>query len=98
MSELPSAVVQNPACGACGLETTFDGDRFVCEACQLGFARDDCRAFFLDPDIEPCGVPCDNRWHGDHLIKRGTGYDCNSCKLPAGHQSLHWTGCQTRPA
>ncbi|MBN7567095.1 hypothetical protein ACM0AZ_25015 [Mycobacteroides abscessus subsp. massiliense] len=98
MIGLPAASVQNPACGACVGETTYGGDKFICEDCQLGFSRDDFAASSLDPDAEPCGAPCDNFWHGDHKIKQGYGYDCSPCKLPTGHTSLHWTGCEPRPA
>lgn len=93
---LPDAVVQNPACGACGAETAFHGDHFACEDCQLNFHLDDYSASFLDPASEPCGVPCDNSWHGDHMIRQGLRYDCGTCELPAGHRSLHWTSCQPK--
>lgn len=97
MSELPSAVVQNPACGVCGCETTFSDGQFICEDCQLCFDHPNLSASFLDPTAEPCGAPCDNTWHGDHKIQQGTGYDCGACKLPTGHWStLHWTGCLPR--
>jgi len=97
VSALPSAEHQSPSCGACGSETTFDGDDFVCEDCQLAFEPNYLNASFLNPEAEPCGSPCDNSWHGDHKIKRGFGYDCNPCQLPAGHESFHWTGCQSKP-
>ncbi|BBX30569.1 hypothetical protein GCM10009632_04860 [Mycolicibacterium alvei] len=97
MSELPSAVVQNPACGVCGCETTFDDGYFVCEDCQLRFDQPNFGASFLDPTVQPCGARCDNAWHGDHKIQPGAGYDCGACKLPTGHTSiLHWTGCLPR--
>jgi hypothetical protein len=99
MSELPRAVPQNPACGACGVETRcYGGDDFQCEDCELCFdPNDDFSASFSDPSAEPCGAACENFWHGDHKIKKGTGYDCGTCKLPIGHTSLlHWTGCQAK--
>ena len=97
MSVLPDAVQQNPACGACGNETRWHrGGDWCCEDCQLYFRAGDLSAAFLDPDSEPCGNPCDNSWHGDHNIKPGLGFDCSPCKLPAGHISLHWTGCQSK--
>lgn len=38
MSELPRAVPQNPACGACGDEIICYGDDdFQCEHCELCF-------------------------------------------------------------
>lgn len=96
MSKLPDAVLQSPACGACGSETSHDGDHFYCEDCQLGFNTDDLSAFFLNPDTEPCGFSCDNYWHGNHIIQQGQGYDCGTCMLPAGHESMHWSGCQPK--
>lgn len=96
MSALPEASVQNPACGACHGETHFDGDNFYCEDCQLSFDCDDLSASFLDPEAEPCGYGCDNLWHDDHKIKQGVGFDCGICKLPTGHTSMHWTGCQSK--
>lgn len=96
--ELPDAQMQNPACGACGSETSDQGDEYVCEDCQLAFDHDDLDARFLNPDVEPCGRPCDNWWHGDNRIRSGLGFDCGTCHLPAGHVSMHWTGCQKREA
>lgn len=97
MSALPQAVPQDPACGACNGETYFDGDCYTCEDCQLCFdPNDDFDASFIDPDAEPCGVACDNGWHGDNKIKQGLGYDCGTCKLPARHKSFHWTGCDIK--
>lgn len=99
MSRLPSAVHQSPACGACGGDTRCDRGVFICEDCQLRFDPDDLGASFLDPKAETCGVQCSNYWHADHLIERGRGFDCGTCRLPSGHQShLHWTNCQPRPA
>lgn len=96
MSALPDAVQQHPACGVCGVETDADGDDFVCRDCQLVFDHDDLSASFLNPETPACGAPCDNTWHGDNLITPGIGYDCGDCKLPSGHQSLHWTGCRSK--
>jgi hypothetical protein len=99
MSELPAAVPQNPACGACGCECRRSRSRlFQCEECELVFdPRHDFAASFLDPDAEPCGRACDNYWHGDHVIELGRGFNCGRCLLPSGHTSLHWTGCVPVP-
>ncbi|OFB37950.1 hypothetical protein BA059_16770 [Mycolicibacterium sp. (ex Dasyatis americana)] len=91
---LPNAERQPPACGACGGDTYYD-DGFVCEDCQLFFDRDSLEASFIDPGAKVCGAACDNTWHGDHKIKPGTGFQCGTCQLPAGHTSLHWRDCQT---
>lgn len=97
MSALPDAAQQNPACGCCGGETrAYEAEGFTCEDCQLRFDARDLSASFLDERTPPCEAPCDNSWHGDHKIKQGTGYDCGTCKLPAGHDSMHWTGCQPK--
>ncbi|MDH6199221.1 hypothetical protein M2272_005889 [Mycobacterium frederiksbergense] len=90
---LPNAEHQCPACGACGGETCYD-DGFVCEDCQLFFNRDSLEASFLDPGDKECREPCDNKWHGDHLIKPGWKFQCGTCELPAGHKSLHFYDCQ----
>ncbi|MBM7280335.1 hypothetical protein JTZ10_21560 [Gordonia rubripertincta] len=95
---LPSAEHQSPSCGACQSETSHDGDDFVCEDCQLAFDSYTLEARFLDEDVEPCGKPCENTWHGDHKIHRGQGYRCHPCQLPKGHEEFggwhHWTGCE----
>lgn len=96
MSALPAAEHQSPACGACGAETWFDGDSFICDDCQLQFDPENLGASFLDSDAEACGKPCDNTWHGDNKIRLGIGYDCNPCQLQTGHKSLCWTGCEAR--
>ncbi len=97
MSALPDARPQNPACGCCNDETVAnDSNGFTCEDCRLWFDADDLSASFLDPSDEPCNAPCDNSWHGDNKIQPGFGYDCGTCKLPAGHASMHWTGCQQK--
>ena len=102
LSELPDAVPQLPACGACGSETNcVERDYVYCEDCQLSFDADTFRASFLDPNAEPCGAACDNFWHGHDKIKPGMRFDCGTCLLPAGHNpAMHWTGClpATRPA
>lgn len=95
MSVLPDGEHQPPACGACCGDTRFDGDDFVCDDCQLVFTPDSLQASFLDPDAQTCGAKCDNYWHGDNEIQVGMGYRCGTCALPAGHESLHWTGCQS---
>jgi hypothetical protein len=94
--ELPCAVQQDPACGACGRETVDNGDGFTCVDCQLSFDTYDLSPSFLDPEAAPCGAPCDNSWHSDHRIRQGLRFDCGTCQLPAGHKSFHWTGCQRR--
>ena len=96
MGALPDAVVQSPACGACHGETYFEGNCHVCVDCRLRFDLEDLSASFLDDEDEPCGAPCDNSWHGDGKIREGIGYDCGACKLPADHESMHWTGCQSK--
>lgn len=92
MSALPAALVQNPACGACGDETIcYGGDDLQCESCELCFdPNDNFAASFLDPEAKPCGLPCDNYWHN----KPGQGFGCSPCGLPTGHTSPHWTGCE----
>ena len=35
--KLPYCSIQNPACGACGSETSHDGDSFCCEPCGLDY-------------------------------------------------------------
>lgn len=74
MSALPNAVPQNPACGACGIETRWHVLGYQCEECLLVFddVNSDLAASFLNPDAEPCGVACDNYWHGDHKDQAGT--------------------------
>lgn len=97
MSRLPEATHQEPACGACGADTrVVDSDWYECEDCCLYFDSDTLAASFADPDVEMCGEPCDNSWHGDNKIRQGLGFDCNPCQLPAGHTSMHWTGCQSK--
>ena len=95
MSTLPDAELQNPACGVCEREIRcYSRDEMVCEHCQLAF-DDKLAASFLNPNDPVCGVSCDNSWHGPHRIKRGHGYECGTCQLPASHEGgLHWTGCR----
>lgn len=96
MSGLPDARPQNPSCGCCENETrSYDADGFTCEDCELWFDSN-LRASFLDPDAEPCNAPCENGWHGDNKIWPGFGFDCGTCKLPSGHTSMHWTGCERK--
>lgn len=95
---LPDAEVQFPSCGVCARETDYDGEVFTCDDCLLEFDRDTYTAAFRDPTAEACGKPCDNQWHADNRIKAGIGYHCGTCKLPAGHTSRYWTGCQQRAA
>lgn len=94
VSDLPDAILQSPACGVCRAETDDDVDRFVCHRCGLVFDSDTLTASFLNPDDPACGEPCDNYWHGNNKIRAGRGYRCDTCRLPAGHESFHWTGCK----
>lgn len=95
---LPNAEPRHPSCGACQSETDYNGDGFVCHDCQLVFDSETLEARFLDESAEPCGTPCDNTWHGDHMIRRGYGFRCHPCQLPKGHNKSddwdHWTGCE----
>lgn len=93
---LPYCRAQNPACGACGSDTDFDGDVFVCWGCCLNYGdgEDETVAEFLDEETAACNIPCSNFWHGDNMIAKGGGYDCNPCALPNGHENMHWTNCQ----
>jgi len=93
-SALPNAENQNPSCGCCIGETRFTDDAFECDDCLLTFDPLALTASFTDPETPVCGYECDNWWHGDHKIKRGQGYRCGTCALPAGHTSFHWTGCK----
>ncbi|UXE05419.1 hypothetical protein SEA_RENNA12_68 [Arthrobacter phage Renna12] len=90
MSELPSCIVQSPACGACGSDTEHDGDSFVCFDCGLNYGegREDEPATFLDEELPACGKACDNSWHPT------LGLTCGECKLPEGHKSDCWTDCK----
>ena len=94
MTGLPDAVLRCPHCGACGAETTSEDGYFACYDCLLMFDRA-MEASFLDPDAEPCGEPCDNSWHKPGAIKQGYGFACHPCRLPKGHASEHWTGCES---
>lgn len=97
-TRLPDATQQNPACGVCGSETHHDFDAFICDDCQLTFDEFTLEASFLDPTAETCGKPCDNGWHRPGRIKPGLEFDCRTCQLPAGHESLCWRGCRPRKA
>jgi hypothetical protein len=95
---LPAATRENPACGACGRETEFDGDDFACYECQLTFDPSYLEASFLDPEQPVCGEPCSNYWHTDEAkLRPGHHYVCATCELPKGHGSEHWTDCQVVP-
>lgn len=95
MRGLPYCTTQNPACGACGLDTTLDDDRFICDECGLNYGAGDGygRAEFLNEEAQVCGAACSNDWHGDGKIRREWSYNCHPCRLPEGHTSDHWTDC-----
>jgi hypothetical protein len=91
---LPTCKVQNPACGACGMDTDFDGDSFACYDCGLNYFEGDdyTEAEFLE-EVSACGVECSNGWH------KTPSFDlaCEPCKLPKGHKSMCWTDCKDKP-
>ena len=91
---LPACSIQSPSCGACGEETSHDGDVFYCWPCELdyGDGADGTTATYRSPDTPPCGRPCTNEWH----TSLGP-YDCTPCQLPAGHKAAHWTACLPSP-
>ena len=92
--KLPYCSIQNPACGACGSETSHDGDSFYCEPCGLDYGDgSETRATYRDEDAEPCGHPCSNYWHGPDLITPGWSFLCVPCPLPASHDNGHWHDC-----
>lgn len=95
-AKLPACRVQNPSCGACGSETTYDDEVFACTGCGLSYGNgeDHTPAAFLDEEASPCNQACDNFWHGPHKITPGEGYECTPCALPKGHENMHWTNCQ----
>lgn len=87
--ELPSCIIQYPACGACGSDTEHDGDSFYCDDCGLDFGPDDSEpATFRDEEQPACGKECRNNWHKVYELT------CEECKLPEGHKSDCWTGCK----
>lgn len=93
---LPRCSIQYPSCGACGDDTSFDGESIVCDPCGLnyGTGEDDTEAEYLDyDDATPCAEPCANRWHEPGRIRDGFEYACQPCALPSGHTSDHWTTC-----
>ena len=96
VARLPDATYPHPTCGTCGSETVLECGTFFCYECDLTFDPDDLTATYRDPAAEACSHPCENTWHQPHAIKQGHGYDCQPCALPAGHESLHWTGCVAR--
>lgn len=91
---IPSAEPQEPACGACGGNTTFTDEWFVCEDCRLGFDANSLSPEFIYHDDSPCGEPCTNRWHGPGKLNARMEFTCYPCSLPSGHTSLHWFGCE----
>ena len=91
---LPVCAVEYPSCGACGSNTSHDGDTFYCDECDLdyGDGDDGHEAQFRDEEQKPCGKPCDNTWHApEHL-----NLICTPCKLPATHTSFCWTDCKDK--
>lgn len=95
-TKLPYCTIQNPACGACGGETSHDGDSFYCEPCGLdyGDGGSETRATYRDEGVEPCGHPCGNYWHGRDLSAVGWSFRCEPCALPATHEEGgHWHDC-----
>jgi hypothetical protein len=90
---LPAAEHRPPSCGACGDETTYDGDSFVCYDCGLAFDPDTLAADYLDPDAATCAAPCNNPWHKPGQSKPARTYTCGTCALPDGHDRPCWTGC-----
>ncbi|WPM94312.1 hypothetical protein VB1_CDS0063 [Arthrobacter phage Marchesin] len=89
---LPSCSVQHPACGACGDETSSDGESFYCDDCGLDYGDgSDTQAEFRDEDAEVCGEPCSNSWHARIFAEPMI---CSPCELPEGHKSDHWTDCR----
>lgn len=91
---LPVCKIQHPSCGACGSETSFDGDMFVCYDCGLSYGdgEDYTEAYFLE-DVAACGVACSNPWHKHQSFDLA----CEPCKLPKGHASMCWTDCKEKP-
>ncbi|MDQ5860683.1 MAG: hypothetical protein M3536_00270 [Actinomycetota bacterium] len=89
---LPACSVEYPSCGACGDNTSHDGDTFYCEDCDLdyGNGNDGNEATFRDEEEKTCGKPCDNTWHAPEQLN----LICTPCKLPATHRSFCWTDCK----
>lgn len=85
-----------PTCGACGDETDWDGDSFVCYTCGLdyGDGKDGTPASYIDPSARRCGRPCGRKWH-KQLVQIST---CGTCVLPNGHGDECYTDCQVVPA
>lgn len=93
---LPPARPQNPSCGCCGDETRFDTASYQCEHCQIAFDADTLAASFINETATACAAPCENNWHAPRKIWTDSTMDCRPCQLPAGHRSMHWTGCTRR--
>ena len=57
---LPLCSWQYPSCGACGGETSHDGDAFYCDDCGLDYGKgaDGTEATYRDEGRSPCGAPC----------------------------------------
>ena len=93
---LPACSVQYPSCGACGSDTSHDGDGFYCDPCGLdyGAGEDGTVATYRNPDTPPCGHTCTNEWHGSRVLGP---YECTPCQLPQDHAADHWTDCRPIP-
>lgn len=94
MGNLPSCSVTYPTCGACYEETAHDGDDFYCGPCGLTYGDGgENEAEFIEPQDDPCARPCTNPHHEAHNIRANLSFNCEPCKLPAGHTSDCWTDC-----
>lgn len=100
-ARLPVCTIQPPSCGACYGDTRWEGESFQCEDCGLDYGRggDGVQATYIDEEAQPCGKACTNTWHVQGVDRPGglVRYDCEPCKLPAGHpSSFCWTDCEPR--
>lgn len=93
-ARLPAAEPQNPRCGVCSADTSFDGDSFRCDRCGLLFSPNDLSASLADDVAPQCVAACDNEFHLQDLVFRGYRYACVSCALTAGHTDDHSFGCR----
>ena len=91
---LPLCSWQYPTCGACGGETSHDGDVFYCDDCRLdyGDGEDGTEATYRDEGCPPCGAPCSGHLPLNEAQWR---WECTPCQLPDTHAPLlHWHDCQ----